>query len=92
MTATPGPKELTLLDPSLSSGMRQASRAAGATVMLVGLTVLLAIVIVFVGVGVGVGVGDGDVLEPPHAIINAAMAAAARNPQVALFLIRRISA
>ena len=65
-----------------------------ATVMLVGLTVLLAIVIVFVGagVGVGVGVGDGDVLEPPHAIINAAIAAAARNPHVALFPIRRISA
>jgi hypothetical protein len=65
-----------------------------ATVILAGLTVLLAIVIVFVGtgVGVGVGVGEGDVLEPPpHAIINAAIAAAAKNPQAVLFCISRIS-
>jgi len=55
----------------------------GETVMLAGLTPLAVIVIVVppgagVGVGVGVGFGDGDVLEPPHAIINAAIAAAAR--------------
>ena len=67
----------------------------GATVMLVGLTPLAVIVMVVppgAGVGVGVGVGDGDVLEPPpHAIIKAAITAAAKNPQVAFFRISKTS-
>jgi hypothetical protein len=46
------------------------------------------------GVGVGVGVGDGVVPEPelpPHAIVAAANAAAARNPQAVLWVISKTS-